>query len=174
MPSGQDALAGVLGNGSVAVAARLDPVAVDGGGGAGRKAALARQLLAVVVDVLEVEGVQVAGEVAEDGQTDVDQEVWPFALATTRQRAEQCRAGPGNRTHATSGDGIHADRRDCLLRATKRQFRNMSSRDSVWGRARERVRTQNGDDNQENGGGGAHLGGIRRYTGYWGRCVCDG
>ena len=57
------------------MAAGLDVVAVDAGGAAGDEAALAGLLAAVEVDVLDVEGMDVARDDAEDGQADVDEEV---------------------------------------------------------------------------------------------------
>lgn len=57
---------GVLGNGAVATAALLHALAVDTGGTAGGKAALARLLATVVIYVFEIEGVDVAGEDAEE------------------------------------------------------------------------------------------------------------
>ena len=53
---------GVLGNRAIATAALLHALAVDTRGPAGSKAALTSLLAAVVVDVLEVECVDVAGE----------------------------------------------------------------------------------------------------------------
>lgn len=60
-------LGGVAGgrtHGAVAAAAVLDVFAVDAGRVRGGEAALACLLPAVVVDILEIEGVDVAGDVA--------------------------------------------------------------------------------------------------------------
>lgn len=64
-----------LDDGAVAVAAGLDVFGVDTRGATAGDPSFARQLAAVVVDVLEVEGVDVAREVTQQRETDVDDKV---------------------------------------------------------------------------------------------------
>lgn len=56
-------------------ASSLDAAAVDAWGAAGVVDACAGFVTAFVVDVFEVEGVDVAGEVAETCEEDVDEEI---------------------------------------------------------------------------------------------------
>lgn len=56
-----------LRDGSVSVTAALNALAVDTGGSRGSEAAFTRSLFALVVDVLEVEGVDVARDVTARG-----------------------------------------------------------------------------------------------------------
>lgn len=69
---------GGLDDGAVAMAAGLDAFAVYAGGTRRREAALPGLLFAVVIDIFEVEGVEVAGDVAidarlaHDGETEMD------------------------------------------------------------------------------------------------------
>lgn len=62
-------------HGSVASAATLDAVRIDARGAIGGQGAQPGTPAAVKVDVFEVEGVDVTGDVAEEGQADVDQQV---------------------------------------------------------------------------------------------------
>lgn len=65
-------------NSAVACAyvARLHPLAIDSRGPARFEPVFARLLLPVKVDVFHVKGVDVAGDVPEQRQADVDEEVW--------------------------------------------------------------------------------------------------
>jgi hypothetical protein len=57
--------------------------------------ALGSLLLLVVVDVDDVKGVDVAGEVAEDGQGDVDEEVGAAACYDVNAYGRHCWVRPG-------------------------------------------------------------------------------
>lgn len=64
-----------LGHGAVALTAHLDIFRVHAWRAARRDAALVGLLAAIKVDVLEVERVDVPGQVTQDGQADVDKQV---------------------------------------------------------------------------------------------------
>lgn len=78
---------------AVSLAASLHIVRVHTRCRPGGVAALVRLLAAVKVDVLEVKGVQVARDVSEKGQADVDKQVYAQEVAGQRgQRQEACNA----------------------------------------------------------------------------------
>lgn len=62
-----------MSNRSVALSSSLHIIRVHARRGSCRKTALARLLSAVVVDVLEVEGVDVTRDEAQESQADVDE-----------------------------------------------------------------------------------------------------
>lgn len=70
----------LVGDGAVAVAPSLDPVAVDARGTVGSEVALQRLLASVVVHPLEVERVDVTWDVTETGEGDVYEQVSSAAL----------------------------------------------------------------------------------------------
>ncbi len=94
-------------NSAVSLAASLHIVRVYTRCWPGGVAALVRLLSAVKVDVLEVKGVQVARDVSENGQADVDEQVYAQeAAGQSRQQQEAWRCSVRKQnaqlTHATS------------------------------------------------------------------------
>lgn len=91
-------------HGAVAAAAALDAVAVDAGRTRCGEAALACLLPAVIVDVFEIEGVDVARDVAQNGQANVDQEI----STTARDDVDaDRRAEDGDEDQENGGAGTH-------------------------------------------------------------------
>lgn len=77
------------GNSSIALAAGLDVVRVDARRTVGREASLVRLLAAVVVDVLKVEGVDMAGNVPEDREADIDKQVCGWSASPSKHPVER-------------------------------------------------------------------------------------
>lgn len=131
-------LAGGLTNRTVTLAARLDIVRVDPRRSAGREASLVGLFAAVVVDVLDVERMDVAWQVTQDREADVNEEVCGrsahYNLAFVR----------GPPTHSTSCHRPDSQRRDCETLATTAEPRR-------WWEP-----TQDGDEDNENSRNDAH------------------
>lgn len=75
MHSARASSASRLRNRAVTPTPILHIVGIDARRATGRQPTLTSLLTAIVVNVLEVEGVYVAGDIAQDGQTDVDEQV---------------------------------------------------------------------------------------------------
>lgn len=104
-----------LNYGTVSLTARLYPITVDTGGSARSIPTLSSLFSAVVVDIFEVEGVDMAWDVSEDREADVDKQI---STASSNGPDANRRKEDGDEDDENSRNSPHFDSAENLLRQT--------------------------------------------------------
>ena len=132
---------------TVALSASLNIVGVDARSPGSRVATLIGLLATVVVDVLEIESVDVARDISEDGQANVDKQIWGGVLAKTL-RVTTVMVRPKLPTYP-----FHILKQSIHRQGGLKPCQNLNY---TYCSPRRRLLTEDGDENDDDGRCGAH------------------